>query len=272
MLGDTGDRGAPRRRALRAPGRPRDRAAAGRPRDPGGGRRARRPEFRHRRGEGHPGARPERLRDRPPARPADADDHGRVRRGSPDTGTEFDGLDRFEARVAVREALRAAGPDRRREAAVPCTPSGTAQRSKEPIEPRLSPAVVRQGRAAGHRRPATRCATAGSPSTRRSWSRAGSAGWTTCTTGASPASCGGGTGSRSGTGPTARSVCLGPDERAARRGWTQDEDVLDTWFSSALWPFSTLGWPDADRRTWSASTRTRCWSPATTSCSSGSPG
>ena len=27
-------------------------------------------------------------------------------------------------------------------------------------------------------------------------------------------------------------------------GWKQDEDVLDTWFSSALWPFSTLGWPD----------------------------
>lgn len=26
--------------------------------------------------------------------------------------------------------------------------------------------------------------------------------------------------------------------------WIQDEDVLDTWFSSALWPFSTLGWPD----------------------------
>ncbi len=29
-------------------------------------------------------------------------------------------------------------------------------------------------------------------------------------------------------------------------GWTQDEDVLDTWFSSALWPFSTMGWPDVD--------------------------
>ncbi|HHJ5608920.1 TPA: class I tRNA ligase family protein, partial [Streptococcus pyogenes] len=28
--------------------------------------------------------------------------------------------------------------------------------------------------------------------------------------------------------------------------WTQDEDVLDTWFSSALWPFSTMGWPDTD--------------------------
>lgn len=28
---------------------------------------------------------------------------------------------------------------------------------------------------------------------------------------------------------------------------TRDEDVLDTWFSSALWPFSTLGWPDKDK-------------------------
>ena len=27
-------------------------------------------------------------------------------------------------------------------------------------------------------------------------------------------------------------------------GWVRDKDVLDTWFSSALWPFSTLGWPD----------------------------
>ncbi|GBG96509.1 valine--tRNA ligase [Lactococcus termiticola] len=29
-------------------------------------------------------------------------------------------------------------------------------------------------------------------------------------------------------------------------GWVQEEDVLDTWFSSALWPFSTMGWPDTD--------------------------
>ncbi len=29
-----------------------------------------------------------------------------------------------------------------------------------------------------------------------------------------------------------------------KENWTQDEDVLDTWFSSALWPFSTLGWPE----------------------------
>jgi valyl-tRNA synthetase len=32
-----------------------------------------------------------------------------------------------------------------------------------------------------------------------------------------------------------------------RRQWTADEDVLDTWFSSALWPFSTLGWPENTR-------------------------
>jgi len=30
----------------------------------------------------------------------------------------------------------------------------------------------------------------------------------------------------------------------AKDGWTQDEDTLDTWFSSGLWTFSTLGWPD----------------------------
>ena len=29
-------------------------------------------------------------------------------------------------------------------------------------------------------------------------------------------------------------------------GWKQDSDVLDTWFSSALWPFATLGWPDTE--------------------------
>ena len=29
-----------------------------------------------------------------------------------------------------------------------------------------------------------------------------------------------------------------------RRGWERDPDVLDTWFSSALWPFATLGWPE----------------------------
>ena len=38
--------------------------------------------------------------------------------------------------------------------------------------------------------------------------------------------------------------CVGPGEEPPGDGWRQDPDVLDTWFSSALWPFSTLGWPD----------------------------
>ncbi|HWN78079.1 MAG TPA: class I tRNA ligase family protein, partial [Bradyrhizobium sp.] len=42
-----------------------------------------------------------------------------------------------------------------------------------------------------------------------------------------------------------REMALDP---AKREGFiTRDEDVLDTWFSSALWPFSTLGWPDDSR-------------------------
>ncbi|WP_311195638.1 valine--tRNA ligase [Planococcus sp. 107-1] len=41
-------------------------------------------------------------------------------------------------------------------------------------------------------------------------------------------------------------IYVGMDAPEDAENWTQDEDVLDTWFSSALWPFSTLGWPDAD--------------------------
>ncbi|MEI6307204.1 MAG: valine--tRNA ligase [Actinomycetes bacterium] len=43
-------------------------------------------------------------------------------------------------------------------------------------------------------------------------------------------------------GPNDEVVVCGPDEKPPA-GYTQDPDVLDTWFSSALWPFSTLGWP-----------------------------
>jgi len=51
-------------------------------------------------------------------------------------------------------------------------------------------------------------------------------------------------------------VHVGMDEQDARQRsgldsgqiLTQDDDVLDTWFSSALWPFSTLGWPDPGER------------------------
>jgi valyl-tRNA synthetase len=44
-------------------------------------------------------------------------------------------------------------------------------------------------------------------------------------------------------GPNGQVRCLGPDE-SAPEGWTQDPDVLDTWFSAGLWPLSTLGWPE----------------------------
>ncbi len=37
---------------------------------------------------------------------------------------------------------------------------------------------------------------------------------------------------------------VGVNPPADEENWTQDEDVLDTWFSSALWPFSTFGWPE----------------------------
>lgn len=41
-------------------------------------------------------------------------------------------------------------------------------------------------------------------------------------------------------------VYVGNEAPADPENWNQDNDVLDTWFSSALWPFSTLGWPDAE--------------------------
>jgi valyl-tRNA synthetase len=46
-------------------------------------------------------------------------------------------------------------------------------------------------------------------------------------------------------GPGGQTRCPAPGEQPpAGDGWHQDPDVLDTWFSSALWPFSTLGWPE----------------------------
>lgn len=44
-------------------------------------------------------------------------------------------------------------------------------------------------------------------------------------------------------GPDGEVQVVGPDE-VAPTGWTQDPDVLDTWFSSGQWAFSTFGWPE----------------------------
>ncbi len=157
------------------------------------------------------------------------------------TATQFDELDRFEARVKVREALAAQGrivAEKR-----PYLHSvGHSERSGEPIEPRLSLQWwVR----------VSELATAAGDAVRRGdivihpksleprwfdwvddmhdWCISRQLWW----------------GHRIPIwhGPDGQKVCVGPDETPPQ-GWEQDVDVLDTWFSSALWPFSTLGWPD----------------------------
>ena len=41
-------------------------------------------------------------------------------------------------------------------------------------------------------------------------------------------------------------IYVGKEAPTDLENWDRDEDVLDTWFSSALWPFSTMGWPDKE--------------------------
>ena len=169
--------------------------------------------------------------------PSIMDTRGRIA----DTGTHFDGLDRFEARFAVRKALEDAGrivAEKR-----PYLHSvGHSERSGEPIEPRLSMQwwvkvdslakaagdAVRNGDIVIHPK---------SQEPRwfdwvddmHDWCISRQLWW----------------GHRIPIwhGPAGEHVCVGPDETPPD-GWEQDPDVLDTWFSSALWPFSTMGWPD----------------------------
>ena len=157
------------------------------------------------------------------------------------TGTQFDGLDRFEARYAVRQALASDGrivAEKR-----PYLHSvGHSERSGEPIEPRLSMQwwvkVDSMATAAGD-------AVRGGDivihpksleprwfswvDDMHDWCISRQLWW----------------GHRIPIwhGPDGETVCVGPDETPPA-GWEQDPDVLDTWFSSALWPFSTMGWPD----------------------------
>ena len=160
-------------------------------------------------------------------------------------GGKFAGLDRFEARKQVKEAIAALGLDRGTKPHV--LPLGRCQRCQTVLEPLMSkqwfvktaplakPAIeaVEQGRTKfvpeswtatyfhwmrnihdwcvsrqlwwGHRIPAWYCAHGHETVARET-----------------PPAC-----------KTCGSLEL-----------TQDEDVLDTWFSSGLWPFSTLGWPE----------------------------
>jgi valyl-tRNA synthetase len=157
------------------------------------------------------------------------------------TGTRFDGMDRLDARVAVREALAAQGriTDEKR----PYLHSvGHSERSGEPIEPRLSlqwwvnvsPLAAAAGDAVRNGDTVIHPASQeprwfGWVDNMHDWCISRQLWW----------------GHRIPIwhGPDGQTVCLGPDETPPE-GWEQDPDVLDTWFSSALWPFSTMGWPD----------------------------
>ncbi len=171
------------------------------------------------------------------AMPSIMDTRGRIA----GTGTPFDGMDRFEARVKVREALAEQGrivAEKR-----PYLHSvGHSERSGEPIEPRLSlqwwVKVESLAKAAGDAvRNGDIVIHPKSQEPRwfdwvddmHDWCISRQLWW----------------GHRIPIwhGPDGELACLGPDETPPE-GWEQDPDVLDTWFSSALWPFSTMGWPD----------------------------
>ncbi|MDL9938419.1 valine--tRNA ligase [Gordonia sp. ABSL1-1] len=158
-----------------------------------------------------------------------------------DTGTEFDGMDRFEARVKIREALAAQG--RIVKEVRPYLHSvGHSERTGEPIEPRLSMQwwvnVESLAQAAGD---AVRGGdTVIHPKSMEprwfawvddmhDWCISRQLWW----------------GHRIPIwyGPDGEVVCVGPDEQPPA-GYVQETDVLDTWFSSGLWPFSTMGWPE----------------------------
>ena len=80
-----------------------------------------------------------------------------------------------------------------------------------------------------------------------------STGWRMSATGAFPVSCGGAIRFPPGTCADCGHITVSREDACQVRKvrqhqhLTRDPDVLDTWFSSALWPFSTLGWPDKTR-------------------------
>ena len=157
------------------------------------------------------------------------------------TGTEFDGLDRFEARIAVvaklKELGRVVAEKRPYIHAV-----GHCSRCDTTVEPRLSKQwfvkVEKLAQAAGDAVRDGRVKIEPAELAPRyfdwvdnlnDWCISRQLWW----------------GHRIPVwyGPNDEVIVVGPGE-SAPAGYTQDPDVLDTWFSSALWPFSTLGWPN----------------------------
>ncbi len=172
------------------------------------------------------------------------------------TGTEFDGLDRYEARRRIVAALTERGDlagERPHEMIV-----GRCQRSNDVLEPRLKTQwFIRTEPLAARALEATRSGRTRILPQRfektwehwltniRDWNVSRQLWWGHripawyCPDGHV-------TVSSDEAGPTACEACGRPSAEL-----TQDPDIFDTWFSSGLWPFSTLGWPEdtSDYRT-----------------------
>ncbi|MFP5343735.1 MAG: valine--tRNA ligase [Candidatus Limnocylindria bacterium] len=167
-----------------------------------------------------------------------------------DTGTSYDGLDRYVARTAILEALAARG-DVAAEAAHEMI-IGRCQRSGDVVEPRLKTQwFIRTGPLAERALEATRSGRIRILPERfdRTWEHwlTGIRDWNVsrqlwwghripawyCPDGHA-------TVTAAVDGPAACEVC-----GSGAATLTQDPDIFDTWFSSGLWPFSTLGWPHA---------------------------
>jgi valyl-tRNA synthetase len=165
------------------------------------------------------------------------------------TGTEFDGLDRYEARTRIVDALRDRGDlagEQRHEMII-----GRCQRSNDVLEPRLKTQwFIRTEPLAARALEATRSGRTRILPARfektwehwltniRDWNVSRQLWWGHripawyCPDGHV-------TVSSEPDGPAACEVCGRP-----AAALTQDPDIFDTWFSSGLWPFSTLGWPE----------------------------
>ena len=192
-----------------------------------------------------PGPRPQRLRDRPRPRPRG---DLRDRRGRADDRGGRRALRRPQRGGGTRRGRQGAARGRARSPAP--SPTSTTCRTRTARGCASSRSSPSSGSATwrsspGRRSPRSQDGQPALPSREAVDRRVPALARERSGPGASRASSGGVTRSRSGT--AARRPTCGT-EPPEGEGWERDPDVLDTWFSSALWPFATLGWPRGDAR------------------------